>query len=105
MFGGLQSAAQDMEPCPVHKQHVNEASRHQAYVEKHGDGAMGFPHDKTTHHFRLSSDGGHRSDRERRVIVSGSLRHGITLLSNFVISPNATRKAFQLLSRIAQQIS
>ncbi|MGA8538131.1 MAG: hypothetical protein WB566_01455 [Terriglobales bacterium] len=32
--------------------------QHQADVEKHGDEAMGFPYDKTTHHFRLSPDGG-----------------------------------------------
>jgi hypothetical protein len=47
----LQMAAQDTQSCPMHKQH-------QADVEKHGDEAMGFPHDKTTHHFRLSQDGG-----------------------------------------------
>jgi hypothetical protein len=27
-------------------------------VEKHGDQAMGFSHDKTTHHFRIYTDGG-----------------------------------------------
>jgi TusA-related sulfurtransferase len=48
---GLPLAAQDMQSCPMHKEH-------QAEVEKHGDEAMGFPHDKTTHHFRLYSDGG-----------------------------------------------
>jgi hypothetical protein len=58
LFGGLQVAAQDMESCPMHKEHMKEASQHQADVEKHGDEAMGFPHDKTTHHFRLYSDGG-----------------------------------------------
>jgi hypothetical protein len=42
----------------MHKQHMTEASQHQANVEKHGDEAMGFPHDRTTHHFRLNSDGG-----------------------------------------------
>ena len=55
---GLQLAAQDMESCPMHKKHMKEASQHQADVEKHGNEAMGFPHDKTTHHFRLYSDGG-----------------------------------------------
>lgn len=44
-------AAQDTQSCPMHKQH-------QADVEKHVDQAMGFPHDKTTHHFGLSPDGG-----------------------------------------------
>ena len=58
LVGGLQLAAQDMQSCPMHKEHMKEASQHQADVEKHGDEAMGFPHDKTTHHFRLYSDGG-----------------------------------------------
>lgn len=55
---GLPLAAQDMESCPMHKEHASNASQHQEDVEKHGDEAMGFPHDKTTHHFRLYSDGG-----------------------------------------------
>jgi hypothetical protein len=50
---GLQVTAQDMKSCPMH-----DKSQHQADIEKHGDMAMGFPHNKTTHHFRLSSDGG-----------------------------------------------
>jgi len=48
---GLQAVAQEMKDCPMHKEH-------QANVEKQGDEAMGFPHDKTTHHFRLYRDGG-----------------------------------------------
>lgn len=58
LFAGLPLAAQDMQSCPMHKESMKEASQHQAEVEKHGDQAMGFPHDKTTHHFRLYSDGG-----------------------------------------------
>jgi hypothetical protein len=58
LFSGMQLSAQDVQPCPMHKEHMKEASQHQADVEKHGDEAMGFPHDKTTHHFRLYSDGG-----------------------------------------------
>src|ERR1700704_5364101 len=58
LLWGVQLVAQDMALCPKHKEHVKEASQHQAEVEKHGDEAMGFPHDKTTHHFRLYSDGG-----------------------------------------------
>jgi hypothetical protein len=46
-----------MESCPLHKQHATEHSHHAA-VEKHGDQAMGFPHEATTHHFRLATDGG-----------------------------------------------
>jgi hypothetical protein len=52
--GGV--AAQDMTSCPMHPELTK--SRHNADVEKHGDEAMGFPHDKTTHHFRLLPDGG-----------------------------------------------
>src|SRR5579862_337796 len=43
-----------MKDCPMHDQHT----AHQATVEKNGDEAMGFPHDKTMHHFRLLPDGG-----------------------------------------------
>ena len=50
--------AQDMSSCPMHAQHQKEAAQHQHDVEQHGDQAMGFSHEKTTHHFRLSSDGG-----------------------------------------------
>jgi hypothetical protein len=56
LLGGMQLAAQDIQSCPMHKEHTKE--QHQADVEKHGDEAMGFPHDATTHHFRLFSDGG-----------------------------------------------
>jgi hypothetical protein len=31
---------------------------HQAMVNQHGDHAMGFSHEKTTHHFELHYDGG-----------------------------------------------
>jgi hypothetical protein len=58
LFAGLQLSAQDMQSCPMHEQHMKDATQHQAEVEKHGDEAMGFPHDKTTHYFRLYSDGG-----------------------------------------------
>jgi hypothetical protein len=57
LFCGLPLAAQDMQSCPMHKEHTN-ASQHQTEVERHGDAAMGFPHDTTTHHFRLLPDGG-----------------------------------------------
>lgn len=34
------------------------AQDHQAMVNEHGDHVMGFSHEKTTHHFELSYDGG-----------------------------------------------
>ena len=33
---GPQVAAQDMQSCPMHKEHM-KAAQHQADVEKHGD--------------------------------------------------------------------
>ena len=89
IFGGLQLAAQDMQSCPMHKEHMKEASQHQADVEKHGDEAMGFPHDKTTHHFRLYSDGGaievivnDNKDSENMQAIRSHLTHIVTMFSN-----------------------
>jgi len=38
--------------------YAQQAADHQASVNQHGDHVMGFSHEKTTHHFRLYSDGG-----------------------------------------------
>jgi hypothetical protein len=60
---GLPISSQETKPddsmkdCPMHAQHMAQKT-HRAVMESHGDQAMGFPHDKTTHHFRLISDGG-----------------------------------------------
>jgi hypothetical protein len=53
---GQNTKQEDMKDCPVHAQDV--AQSHQAVVESHGDQAMGFLHDKATHHFRMAVDGG-----------------------------------------------
>jgi hypothetical protein len=44
----------DMKNCPMH----DHSAAHHAVVESHGDRAMGFAHDATTHHFRVLPDGG-----------------------------------------------
>ena len=41
----------DIKDCHMH-------FSHQAVVHSHGDQAMGFPQDSTTHHFRILPDGG-----------------------------------------------
>lgn len=89
LFGGLQLAAQDMQSCPMHKEHMKAASQHQADVEKHGDEAMGFPHDKTTHHFRLYSDGGaievtvnDTKDSQNMQAIRSHLTHIVTMFSD-----------------------
>lgn len=89
MLGALQLAAQDMESCPMRKEHMKEAAQHQADVEKHGDEAMGFPHDKTTHHFRLYSDGGtievtvnDNKDSQNLKAIRSHLTHIVTMFSN-----------------------
>jgi hypothetical protein len=45
-----------MKDCPMHQQHATAS--HEAIIKSHGDQAMGFPHDQTTHHFRMAPDGG-----------------------------------------------
>jgi hypothetical protein len=88
LFGGLQLAAQDMPSCPMHKEHM-QAAQHQADVEKRGDEAMGFPHDKTIHHFLLYSDGGaievtanDREDSQNVQAIRSHLKHVATMFSN-----------------------
>jgi hypothetical protein len=89
LFGALQLTAQEMQSCPMHKEHMKAASQHQADVEKHGDEAMGFPHDKTTHHFRLYSDGGaievtvnDSKDSENIQAIRSHLTHIVAMFSN-----------------------
>jgi hypothetical protein len=89
MFGVLQLAAQDMQSCPMHKEHMKGAAQHQGDVEKHGDEAMGFPHDKTSHHFRLYSDGGaievtvnDSKDSQNLEAIRSHLTHIVTMFSN-----------------------
>jgi hypothetical protein len=89
LFGALQLPAQDMQSRPMHKEHMNAASQHQADVEKHGDEAMGFPHDKTIHHFRLYSDGGaievtvnDGKDSENIQAIRSHLTHIVAMFSN-----------------------
>lgn len=88
LFSGLHLTAQDMQSCPMHKEHMKAASQHQADVEKHGDQAMGYPHDKTTHHFRLHSDGGaievtvnDSNDSENMHAIQSHLRHIVTMFA------------------------
>ncbi len=81
-------AGQEMS-CPMHKQHTNTSTTHQADVEQHGDEAMGFSHDKTTHHFLLHPDGGaievtanDRSDSESVQEIRAHLTHIATMFSD-----------------------
>lgn len=86
---GLQLSAQDIQSCPMHKEHIKGASQHKAEVDKHGDEAMGFPHGKTTHHFRLYSDGGaievivnDIKDSQNIQAIRSHLTHIVTMFSN-----------------------
>src|SRR5882762_7361812 len=88
LFSGLQLAAQDMQSCPMHKEHMKAASQHYADVGKHGDEAMGFPHDQTTHHFRLYSDGGaievivnDSKDSQNMQAIRSHLTHIVTMFA------------------------
>jgi hypothetical protein len=88
LFASLPVAAQDMQSCPMHKEHMKQVSQHQAEVEKHGDQAMGFSHDKTMHHFRLYADGGaievtadDVKDNENIQAIRSHLKHIATMFS------------------------
>jgi hypothetical protein len=77
----MASNAQD---CPMHEQHTRE----QATVESRGDHAMGFSHEKTTHHFRLSKEGGaieveanDAKDKQSREEIRGHLSHISTMFA------------------------
>ena len=57
-------------------------SEHQHQVDKSGDQAMGFSHEKTTHHFLLRADGGiiqvdanSKDDKESRDQIQSHLGH------------------------------
>lgn len=51
-FGG------DMADCPMMKGGDAKSHEHSKGVQTRGDEGMGFSHEKTTHHFRLSEEGG-----------------------------------------------
>ena len=83
-----QGANDSMQNCPMHKQHV-AADSHNDVVEKHGDAAMGFPHDATTHHFRMSADGGaievtanNPNDKTNADAIRSHLAHIAVLFGN-----------------------
>lgn len=57
----------DMTNCPMHEKHMQhqdaasdgqKPETHSDAVDRRGDQAMGFAHEKTTHHFLLKADGG-----------------------------------------------
>lgn len=71
--------------CPMHESY----SLHHTAVESHGDQAMGFPHDKTTHHFRLMSQGGtvevsanNPDDEKTMYAIRSHLKHIVVMFSN-----------------------
>jgi hypothetical protein len=89
VFGVMEFAGQDMQSCPMHKEHIKEVAQHQADVEKHGAEAMGFPHEKTSHHFRLHSDGGaievtvnDSKDSQNMQAIRSHLTRIVTMFSN-----------------------
>jgi hypothetical protein len=51
-----QETAMDPSTCPMHAQHMAQGKS--AELDQRGDAAMGFAHDRTSHHFLLTADGG-----------------------------------------------
>jgi TusA-related sulfurtransferase len=77
-----------MKECPMHAEHRAQQAHH-AVVESHGDQAMGFPQDKTTHHFRMMSDGGaievavnDPSDKPNTEAIRSHLLHVTTMFGD-----------------------
>jgi len=58
MNGIFASALMAVIASPALAQNASSCSAHRAGVESRGDHVMGFDHDKTTHHFRLTPSGG-----------------------------------------------
>ncbi len=61
---------------------TRDCDKHQAGMDERGDQAMGFDHQKTTHHFRLFRDGGaievlaiDANDRDSRSMIRMHLSH------------------------------
>jgi hypothetical protein len=84
---GQDTKQDDMKDCPMHAQHA--AQSHQAVVESHGEQAMGFPHDKTRHHFRMAADGGavevtmnDSSDKVNTTAIRSHLSHIAMMFGN-----------------------
>jgi hypothetical protein len=96
----VSKAQQKATACPMHEQHQKDKSKgvddsahnhakHFEDVNKRGDDGMGFDHLKTTHHFRLLSDGGSieveandASDTESRDQIRGHLKHIAHMFTN-----------------------
>jgi hypothetical protein len=81
---GATALAQDSHAsCAAHEAHETPAAHdHHAGVDERGDHVMGFSHDKTTHHFLLTKDGGvievsanDASDADSRDLIRGHLGH------------------------------
>lgn len=100
-----QSSAAPPSPadCPMHQEHQEKQGdkakaadqsghQHDAHldgVNKRGDQAMGFDHEKTTHHFRLLKDGGaievtanDKQDTASREQIRQHLTHIAQMFSN-----------------------
>jgi hypothetical protein len=52
------ACAQGAGTCSMHESHQQASDQRAAGVDARGDHAMGFSHQKTTHHFRLLPNGG-----------------------------------------------
>jgi hypothetical protein len=57
MISFAANAPSQAHSCPMMQQHKDHKDHH-AGVNERGDKAMGFSHEKTTHHFTLLKDGG-----------------------------------------------
>jgi hypothetical protein len=86
--GSTQGSAKDdaMKDCPMHKANSTPRTHHEM-VERHGDEGMGFSHETTTHHFRLSPQGGvidvEASDAKDKPTVAAIRAHLAHIAASF----------------------
>lgn len=80
-----QDTHENTNDCPAYAQHIPQ----QTVVESHGDWAMCFPHDKTTHHFRIATNGGaievtanDPDDKANTTTIRSHLSHIAMIFSN-----------------------
>jgi hypothetical protein len=86
-FSFVANAASQGHTCPMMQQHQDHKDHH-AGVNERGDKAMGFSHEKTTHHFTLLKDGGaievsanEAGDSDSRELIRMHLTHIVRAFS------------------------
>jgi hypothetical protein len=88
MLQSTSTNAQGKMACPMLQ---NTSEDHAAGVDMRGDHAMGFSHENTTHHFKLTQDGGIievDANRETDTITRDQIRQHLTHVASMFTADN-----------------